>query len=400
MIRAVAALATGNADHMLDSLKLFRFDKASISAIPIMVFAYACHAPSVPVFHELTSDPALFDCARIQRAATQRRQRQHHQQPHCSPIDSSLQATGTHVSEALSRIQGGLQSDSDSESISISTAPLLPLHTHGAHENEHSAVGVPVEAAVLQQVQRWPGDHEGLRRKLSGMGWVFVATYTECTVLYLSAGISGNLLFPSNAEANILNNFPADDALMQILRFSIGLAVLLHYPINSHLARSALYDLICRSIGVMQQAHVPYSHVVMVSIMYFIACIGTACAVKDLGLVFSVMGGMFSSLVVIMLPGALVVAHARGWSTKDRKIAELGHACADQEFPQMGVGFLLSLPIASEDRLNLQHSDARAVNRSLHAQIGSSLYEYEPFGWMIIVIGVSVLVITMYTTFL
>jgi solute carrier family 38 (sodium-coupled neutral amino acid transporter), member 7/8 len=85
-----------------------------------------------------------------------------------------------------------------------------------------------------------------ISRKLKGMYEVLLAAYGECTVMYLATGVAGYLLFPRTASSNILNNFAASDTLMQGVRFLVGWAVVLHYPINQHVARSALYDLICR----------------------------------------------------------------------------------------------------------------------------------------------------------
>lgn len=85
-----------------------------------------------------------------------------------------------------------------------------------------------------------------IARKLKGMYEVLLAAYGECTVMYLATGVAGYLLFPRTASSNILNNFAASDTLMQGVRFLVGWAVVLHYPINQHVARSALYDLICR----------------------------------------------------------------------------------------------------------------------------------------------------------
>lgn len=55
-------------------------------------------------------------------------------------------------------------------------------------------------------------------RRLQGMYDVLAAAYVECTVMYLTVGVVGYLLFPLTAAANILNAFALDDPVMQVWR--------------------------------------------------------------------------------------------------------------------------------------------------------------------------------------
>ena len=246
MVRASTALAIDGAHSMLERLQLFEFDSASVAAIPIMVFAYACHVPSVPVFYELTADPSLFGCSKWRRAAEHppiQQSPQPLQQPHLlhnSEMGTSNSASA--VSQEPLTADQPLGESHVARRQSNPTSPLLSRRMHEGHAQEHDG------ASGLQHA---------LRRKLAGMSRVCVAAYAECSLLYVCAGLAGYLLFPNTAEANILNNFSNKDPLMQLMRVCIGVAVLLHYPINSHLARSALYDLLCRACGVAPCMHAP-----------------------------------------------------------------------------------------------------------------------------------------------
>jgi hypothetical protein len=112
------------------------------------------------------------------------------------------------------------------------------------------------------------------------------------------------------------------------MKFLVGFAVLLHYPINQHVARSALYDLICHYSGAIPRAHVPYSHVAGLTLAFFVLSVGTACVVSDLGVVFQVIGGLAGSLLVFVLPGGLVVAHCRGRFTDVSSPAHPPEGCS------------------------------------------------------------------------
>jgi solute carrier family 38 (sodium-coupled neutral amino acid transporter), member 7/8 len=176
----------GDGRPFLAGVSMFKFDIATFAAMPVMIFAYHCHVQAVPIYFELVDNPKLFE--RSQRCP----------------------APGT---------MG--QSGENANSIASTSSAVV------ATELPDSIVNV-------------------IARKLHGMYAVLAAAYAECTVMYLATGVAGYLLFPHTADSNILNNFSPEDTLMQIMRFLVGCAVVLHYPINQHIARSALYDLICR----------------------------------------------------------------------------------------------------------------------------------------------------------
>jgi hypothetical protein len=173
----------GDGRPFFEGVSAFKFDIATFAATPVMIFAYHCHIQAVPIYFELVDSPTLCFWRR--------------------------------KSPAVRAVNG------DSGSASTSSA-------------------------AVETVELPDGVVNVIARKLHGMYAVLAAAYAECTIMYLATGISGYLLFPRTAASNILNNFPPEDVFMQCMRFLVGWAVVLHYPINQHVARSALYDLICR----------------------------------------------------------------------------------------------------------------------------------------------------------
>lgn len=97
---------------------------------------------------------------------------------------------------------------------------------------------------------------------------------------------------------------------MQATRFIVGWAVLFHYPINQHVARTAMHDLLCKYTGLRRHRVTPYARLASLTLVFFVAAVTLACLIRDLGTVFQIMGGVAGSLLIFVLPGALLVADA------------------------------------------------------------------------------------------
>ena len=65
VVKVLWLMVTEGVAEMLAPITLFHFDLAAVGAIPVMVFAYHCHVQSVPIYYELSFDPALFDLSLI-----------------------------------------------------------------------------------------------------------------------------------------------------------------------------------------------------------------------------------------------------------------------------------------------------------------------------------------------
>ena len=218
VVKVLWLMVTEGVAEMLAPITLFHFDLAAVGAIPVMVFAYHCHVQSVPIYYELSFDPALFDCVKLRRAALERRQQAMQQQQHQTeaPTDQVVSASAAAVA-----------ADVD---VTTDSAPLLPL-VNGSISTPPAdgAAAAAAAAAVGVAPQRTAGE---VRRKLFGMARVLAAAYAECTILYLSTGIAGLILFPQHVESNILKNFPPDDVLMQVLQLHAVLVSTFLYGIG------------------------------------------------------------------------------------------------------------------------------------------------------------------------
>jgi solute carrier family 38 (sodium-coupled neutral amino acid transporter), member 7/8 len=205
----------------------------------------------------------------------------------------------------------------------VTTFTAMPVMIFAYHCHVQA---VPIYYELTESPKLWPPCAAGAsvelerlshprgraaQRKLTGMAAVLSVAFAECSVLYLATGISGYSLFPDNTSSNILNNFDLGDGLMLLVRFIVGWAVVLHYPINQHVARSALYDLVCTYARATPATHVPYKHIAGLTVVFFSATTATACVVSDLGVVFQVIGGVAGSLLIFILPGALLVRSPR-----------------------------------------------------------------------------------------
>lgn len=189
MLKVVWQMVVDGPVHMLSQIALFNFDLAAVGAIPVMVFAYHCHVQAVPIFYELTFDPVLFDCAKMAR---QRKQREEEEA----------------VRQQRHRV---LQGDED---------PQHPSTVWNTHRVSDAGTTISEDAPLLPELEPAPVHRTGIevRAKLAGMARVLAAAYAECTALYLATGIAGYILFPKDAQSNILKNFSPNDHLMQVRR--------------------------------------------------------------------------------------------------------------------------------------------------------------------------------------
>ena len=83
-------------------------------------------------------------------------------------------------------------------------------------------------------------------------------TFGQCTLMYAVMGVCGYLLFPVDTQSNILNFLGTDNNLVLVFCILVGFAVALHYPIDLHVARTALCDLVCGCLEVVPVHPAPY----------------------------------------------------------------------------------------------------------------------------------------------
>lgn len=149
--------------------------------------------------------------------------------------------------------------------------------------------------------------HPTLAKKCRGMSRVAAIAFLECTVMYIITGAAGYIQFPGRTKSNILSNYDIHDNLMQAARMLVGAAATLHYPVDLHAARTALYDLACKYLGRAPVYPPPYLPIAAAAASMFCLTAVIACVLTDLGKVFQVIGGLAGSVVIFVLPGAVMV---------------------------------------------------------------------------------------------
>lgn len=160
------------------------------------------------------------------------------------------------------------------------------------------------------------GPQNTVLSKLRGAVPVFVLSFAQCTVLYITMGLSGYFLFPVDTESNILNNFSVDNNLMMTVRILVGFAVSLHYPIDLQVARTALYDLTCEAMGKVPVYPIPYKTLAACTVVIWGGSLVLACVLTDLGQVFQVLGGVACSLIMFILPGLMLLCDSSETQTE------------------------------------------------------------------------------------
>lgn len=254
VVGAKALIALKAGDIHFEFVDMVKFSDASLRAIPIMVFAYSCHVPSVELFYDLPNNASLIACLK-------RRSRPPCPEQCCLPRRMNIRDDGRSSSETQ------------------------------------------------------------MQSKLPCITIIYAVTFAACTLLYLIAGVGGYVLFPKSDKSDVLVNF--EDNFMVTMREIIAFAVLLHYPINSHTARSAAYDLICVAFGRqpnIDRAPLWQSHALTLAV--FVASVYSACITDDLGTTFALLGGVCSCTVVIIMPGLLALAYAIKFRKRQTRTVE------------------------------------------------------------------------------
>ena len=85
------------------------------------------------------------------------------------------------------------------------------------------------------------------------------------------------------------------------------MAVIFHYPINIHVARSAFDSLRQMAFCQDPEEFMPYNRLFQNTIFLYIMTLLIAIIVSDLGVVFSVLGGTSATLIVFILPGLILI---------------------------------------------------------------------------------------------
>ncbi|KAI3436527.1 hypothetical protein D9Q98_005944 [Chlorella vulgaris] len=167
------------------------------------------------------------------------------------------------------------------------------------------AAGSPRKPHSDAQVAGQPGVRGS--RKLAGMTHVVAAGVSITGLFYTLVALAGYLAFPVTARSNIILNFSQHDWLMQAARACIGLIQICAYPVNHHPARGAVLDFVRHTTGANLGGAVFH---VIEPLLFYGATLTVALACSDLGVILSLVGGTCGSMLIFLMPGALLVQDA------------------------------------------------------------------------------------------
>lgn len=143
--------------------------------------------------------------------------------------------------------------------------------------------------------------------------------------LCLLFGLSGYLSFGSFTKGDLLLNFPADDAKVNVCRFLLGVTMLLTYPMECYVTRHCFQSIIHRTRAYSSERRqrdlvedadneiisnsgpdstitVPLSEHVLVSLVLWGSSLALAVSFTDLSIVLSLTGALAASMLGYVLP--------------------------------------------------------------------------------------------------
>ncbi|KAF9991709.1 hypothetical protein BGZ80_005833 [Entomortierella chlamydospora] len=113
--------------------------------------------------------------------------------------------------------------------------------------------------------------------------------------------VFGFVAFGFDVEANIFNSFPLTDGLINVGRALLGFSMFLTFPQAFFPARSALHSVLGQETH--KKTPTDREHL-FITISLFIPILICGVFVKDLGLLYQLIGGFCSTFLAYIIPGA------------------------------------------------------------------------------------------------
>ncbi|KYG44739.1 hypothetical protein M433DRAFT_39050, partial [Acidomyces richmondensis BFW] len=127
----------------------------------------------------------------------------------------------------------------------------------------------------------------------------------------LAMALAGYLSFGSKTQGNVLNNFPADDTMVNFARLAFALNMLATLPLEAFVCRDVMTEFFFP-----REAFHPGRHIVFTTLLV-LSAVGVALLTCDLGVVFELVGATSACALAYILPPACFLRLARtrrhGW---------------------------------------------------------------------------------------
>jgi amino acid permease len=142
--------------------------------------------------------------------------------------------------------------------------------------------------------------------------WSIATTiaFTASLIISLGLAIIGYVAFGANVESNLLMAFPKDDHVINFARFTLAISMFLTYPMQFYPIRTALLR-IC-GLETLNKLSTDRQHLLM-TILLFSVSLGIGLAVKDLGVVYELVGGLCGTMIAYLIPAASALVIYCNW---------------------------------------------------------------------------------------
>ncbi|KAM6502281.1 Transmembrane amino acid transporter domain containing protein [Amanita muscaria] len=156
-------------------------------------------------------------------------------------------------------------------------------------------------------------------------------------VVCMTLGISAFLVFTNKTQGNILNNFPADDTIINIARFCFGLNMFTTLPLELFVCREVIEQTFFSDKTFNMRRHIFFTTTILFSTML------VALITCDLGVMLEITGGVSATALSFIFPAICHLKLSNGqlpWHSRTNLPAV---ACATFGFVVMCISLFLSL---------------------------------------------------------
>jgi amino acid permease len=156
----------------------------------------------------------------------------------------------------------------------------------------------------LKVIKRFEGSS-----KILVMLDVILKSMLTCAIGYLLVGAVSYSAFPKTIQSNIFNTFGYDSVIISTARLIVGVLQIASYPVNHFPARKALSEGIIMPL--LKKEPSGNGFVFVETSVFFTLSLILALSFTELGTVFSLVGGTSGTVIIFIIPGALLLHEAR-----------------------------------------------------------------------------------------
>jgi sodium-coupled neutral amino acid transporter 11 len=131
----------------------------------------------------------------------------------------------------------------------------------------------------------------------------------------MTLAISAFLVFTDRTQGNILNNFPAEDPIINVARFCFGLNMFTTLPLELFVCREVIEQYFFSHESFSLQRHIFFTTTILVSSML------VALITCDLGVMLEITGGVSATALAFIFPAICYIKLSNGdrpWHDKTK----------------------------------------------------------------------------------